>query len=90
MKIIDRKNIKSDKGKEFIGKVVSIKMTKTVVVEITQISRHKLYNKPVKRSKRLLAHCENINLALKDTVKIREVRPISKNVHFMIIEKVKI
>ena len=69
------------------GKVVSDKMQKTVVVEIVRQVKHKLYGKILKRSNRLKAHNENENVKIGDFVKIAGCRPISKQKHYKVIEK---
>lgn len=73
--------------KEFTGKVISIKMKQTVVVEVEHLSRHPLYKKTVKRTKHFAAHYEGSNVAVGDTVTIQETKPISKTKHFKVIEK---
>ena len=75
-----------------IGKVVSDKMDKTVVVSIEDNVKHPLYNKIVKRTVRFKAHDENNECGIGDTVEIMETRPISKDKYFRvarIIEKAK-
>ena len=61
------------------GIVVSDKMAKTIVVEITMRKLHPLYKKYVTRSKRIKAHDENNEAHIGDTVRVVEVRPISKD-----------
>lgn len=75
-----------------IGKVVSDKMDKTVVVAIVDNVKHPLYNKIVKRTVRFKAHDENNECGIGDTVEIMETRPLSKDKYFRvlrIIEKAK-
>ncbi|MFH0750073.1 MAG: 30S ribosomal protein S17 [Candidatus Gottesmanbacteria bacterium] len=72
------------KGKEFTGKIVSKKMNKTVVVEITHMQRHPLYRKATRITKRFLVHAEQDTYAIGDTVTIIETRPISRLKHFMV------
>lgn len=75
-----------------IGKVVSDKMDKTVVVAIVDNVKHPLYNKIVKRTVRFKAHDENNECGVGDTVEIVETRPLSKDKYFRvlrIIEKAK-
>ncbi|MFZ5845350.1 MAG: 30S ribosomal protein S17 [Patescibacteria group bacterium] len=74
-------------GKELIGRVVSAKMAKTVIVVVNRLFRHPLYKKAIRRTKRFLAHNEGLTLSAGDRVKIKEVRPISKNKHFVVKEK---
>ena len=61
------------------GIVVSDKMEKTIVVEITMRKLHPLYKKYVTRSKRIKAHDEKNEAHVGDTVRVIEVRPISKD-----------
>jgi small subunit ribosomal protein S17 len=61
------------------GIVVSDKMAKTIVVEITMRKLHPLYKKYVTRSKRIKAHDENNEAHIGDTVRVIEARPISKD-----------
>ena len=78
--------------KQLIGKVVSNKMDKTIVVEIEELVMHKLYKKSVKRTKKVKSHDEKNECSIGDTVKIEESRPLSKDKRYRlveIIEKVK-
>lgn len=75
--------------KTLIGKVVSTKMTKTVVVMVERKFRHAVYHKVIIRHKKFKAHNEKLNLQLGDMVKIEETKPISKDKHFIVIEKLK-
>ncbi|KKP36308.1 MAG: 30S ribosomal protein S17 [Candidatus Roizmanbacteria bacterium GW2011_GWA2_32_13] len=75
--------------KTLIGKVVSTKMTKTVVVEVERKFRHPIYHKVIIRHKKYKVHNEKLNLRLGDLVKIEETKPISKDKHFMVIKKLK-
>ncbi|MDR0405152.1 MAG: 30S ribosomal protein S17 [Oscillospiraceae bacterium] len=75
-----------------VGKVVSNKMQKTVVVVIQDSIRHKIYNKIVRSSVRLKVHDENSECSVGDQVRIMETRPVSKQKRwrvFKIIEKAK-
>ncbi len=75
-------------AKVFLGKVISTKMQKTVVVRVERKFRHSLYNKTIVRHKKYKVHNEDQELKPGDMVKIRETRPISKDKHFMVVEKV--
>ena len=78
--------------KQLIGKVVSNKMDKTIVVEIENLVMHTLYKKSVKRTKKVKSHDERNECSIGDTVKIEESRPLSKDKRYRlveIIEKVK-
>lgn len=65
------------------GKVVSDKMTKTAVVEVTSLWQHPIYKKRVKRSKRFLAD-NTIGAKTGDNVLMQESRPLSKLKRFVI------
>ncbi|MDH5476813.1 MAG: 30S ribosomal protein S17 [Nitrospinota bacterium] len=69
---------KRGETKTRIGKVVSNKMAKTVVVKVERRVQHPLFKKIVIRSKRYYAHNEREDLKVGDTVKIVETKPISK------------
>ena len=69
-----------------IGKVVSDKMDKTIVVAIEYNVKHKLYSKIVKRTYKLKAHDENQVAHIGDRVKVMETRPISKDKRWRLVE----
>lgn len=69
-----------------VGKVVSDKMEKTVVVAVERKVPHALYNKPMVSTKRFKAHDENNECRIGDTVKIVETRPLSKDKCWRVIE----
>jgi len=64
--------------KTMIGKVVSTKMAKTIVVEVRRQKAHPFYKRVVARSKKFYAHDEQGTAHLGDFVKIEETRPLSK------------
>ena len=74
--------------KKFIGKVISTKMQKTVTVSVERKFTHPLYRKVIIRHKKYKAHNEDLDLKVGDWVMIEETRPISKDKHFKVIEKV--
>ena len=69
-----------------IGKVVSNKMDKTIVVAVEDSVKHKLYNKIVKRTVRFKAHDENNECGVGDKVQIMECRPLSKDKNWRVVE----
>ena len=69
-----------------IGKVVSDKMDKTIVVAIEDHVRHPLYGKIVKRTYKLKAHDEMNECGVGDTVKVMETRPLSKDKRWRLVE----
>lgn len=72
--------------KIFEGKIVGIKMNRTVIVEITRRSPHPLYGKLIKKTKRFMADSGNLTLEVGQKVKISQTRPISKNKFFKVEE----
>ena len=69
-----------------VGKVVSDKMDKTVVVEIENNVKHPLYKKVIKRTYKLKAHDENNDCNIGDRVKVMETRPLSKDKRWRLVE----
>ena len=72
--------------KERVGLVVSDKMDKTVVVEITDKSKHPLYKKTITKPKRIKAHDENNECGIGDKVRIVETRKLSKDKNWRVAE----
>ncbi|MBX0311804.1 MAG: 30S ribosomal protein S17 [Sulfurihydrogenibium sp.] len=72
--------------KEFVGKVVSNKMDKTVVVAVERKFPHPLYEKQVKKTKKFYAHDEENKCNEGDIVRIRETRPLSKLKRWVVVE----
>ncbi len=69
-----------------VGKVVSDKMDKTVVVAIETLVRHPLYGKIVKRTKKFKAHDEENACRVGDKVRVMETRPLSKEKRWRVVE----
>ena len=69
-----------------VGKVVSNKMDKTIVVAIEDHVKHPLYNKVVKRTYKLKAHDEENACNIGDTVRVMETRPLSKDKRWRLVE----
>jgi len=69
-----------------VGKVVSDKMDKTIVVAVETIVRHPLYKKTVKRTYKLKAHDENNECKVGDKVKVMETRPLSREKRWRLVE----
>lgn len=69
-----------------IGRVVSDKMDKTVVVAVETFVAHPLYGKQVKRTTKFKAHDENNVCKIGDKVKIMETRPLSKDKRWRLVE----
>ena len=68
-----------------IGKVVSDKMDKTIVVAVENHVKHPLYGKIVKKTYKLRAHDENNECGIGDTVKVMETRPLSKDKRWRLV-----
>ncbi len=75
-------------GRTLRGVVVSDKMTKTVVVEITRLRKHSKYKKFYRVTRRFKAHDETDQYHTGDTVIIKETRPLSKEKRWIVIERV--
>jgi small subunit ribosomal protein S17 len=71
-----------------IGKVVSNKMEKSIVVAIERKVPHPIYKKYFKRTTTLMAHDEKREAGMGDTVKIMETRPLSKSKRWRLVEVV--
>ena len=69
-----------------IGKVVSDKMDKTIVVLVERRVRHPLYKKIVRKTYKLKSHDENNECNIGDTVKVMETRPLSKDKRWRLVE----
>lgn len=69
-----------------VGTVVSDKMQKTVVVEITRLTRHQGYSKRVRRKSRVKAHDAAGACHEGDTVRLMETRPLSKDKRWRVVE----
>jgi len=73
--------------KRLIGKVISNKMTKTVVVEVERLTQHPKYKRTYKVYKKYKAHSEIGETKVGDIVIIEECRPISKEKKWRVIKK---
>ncbi|MCX7779984.1 MAG: 30S ribosomal protein S17 [Negativicutes bacterium] len=78
--------VERNERKTRIGKVVSDKMQKTVVVAVERLVQHPMYGKPVKHTVKFKAHDENNESHIGDTVKIMETRPLSKDKRWRVVE----
>ena len=72
--------------KQLVGKVISNKMDKTIVVEIENLVMHPLYKKSVRRTTKFKGHDEKNECSIGDLVKIEESRPLSKDKRYRLIE----
>ena len=77
------------KRKIRLGKVVSNRMQKTVIVAVERLLRHPVYMKTIKRTSKLYAHDEKSECQIGDRVKVMETRPLSKLKRWRIVEILK-
>jgi small subunit ribosomal protein S17 len=82
--LMSERNVRKTK----IGKVISDKMDKTVVVAVEELEKHKVYKKQVKRTVKFHAHDENNEAHVGDKVSIMETRPLSKTKRWRVVEVV--
>ncbi|MEK8132712.1 30S ribosomal protein S17 [Paenibacillus filicis] len=71
-----------------VGRVVSDKMDKTIVVAVETYKKHDLYHKRIKYTKKFKAHDENNDAKIGDVVEIMETRPLSKDKRFRLVKVV--
>ncbi len=71
-----------------VGVVVSDKMDRSILVSIERKVAHPIYKKYFKKTTKLMAHDENNECGIGDTVKIMETRPLSKNKNWRLVEVV--
>lgn len=72
--------------KEIVGKVVSNKMEKTVVVAVENRFPHPQYEKPIVKTKKFKAHDAENKCQIGDIVRIRECRPLSRDKTWLVVE----
>ena len=80
-----KKSLKNEK----VGEVVSTKMTKTIVVEVSRRVPHPLYKRIIGKRKKFYAHDEQENAKLGDVVRIIEHRPLSKLKRWELVEVIR-
>ncbi len=71
-----------------VGRVISDKMDKTVVVSVERLRRHPIYKRVVRLSSKFKAHDEENGAHVGDTVRIEESRPLSREKRWMVVEVV--
>ncbi|KFZ39532.1 MULTISPECIES: 30S ribosomal protein S17 [Thermoactinomyces] len=79
-------NERTSRRKVRVGKVVSDKMDKTIVVAVETYKKHPLYGKRVKYTKKFKAHDEENRAKVGDVVRIMETRPLSKDKRWRLVE----
>ncbi|HET9784535.1 MAG TPA: 30S ribosomal protein S17 [Terriglobales bacterium] len=82
-------HLREGRRNEKVGKVVSTKMAKTVVVEVELHSAHALYRRGITSHRRFYAHDEQGACHVGDTVRITETRPLSKLKRWRLLEVVR-
>ncbi len=78
--------VRTSSRKTRVGRVVSDKMDKTIVVAIADRVQHPLYKKIIKRTYKLKAHDEENQAGVGDTVRVMETRPLSKEKRWRLVE----
>ncbi len=73
-------------GRHVIGRVVSNKMHKTIVVEVERKVKNAVYGKYIKRSSKMYAHDSENTCGIGDVVMIKQSRPLSKTKHWVLVE----
>jgi small subunit ribosomal protein S17 len=80
---------KKGRRQQRVGRVVSNKMNKTIVVVVETLKKHRIYKRTYKQTKRFQAHDEENICQIGDLVRIEECRPLSKMKHWRLIEIIK-
>jgi small subunit ribosomal protein S17 len=78
--------VERNERKVLVGKVVSDKMDKTIVVAVEEHVKHRLYGKTMRRTKKFKAHDERNEAKVGDVVRIMETRPLSKEKRWRLVE----
>lgn len=81
-------NVTTDKRRSKVGRVVSDKMDKTVVVSVERLRRHPVYKRVVRLSTKFKAHDGDNTARVGDTVRIVESRPLSREKRWTVVEVV--
>lgn len=81
--------VKSKSEKTMIGKVISDRMNKTIVVQIERRVKHPLYGKYLRRFSKMYAHDEDNACRMGDVVRIQHTRPLSKTKRWKLVEILK-
>ena len=73
-------------GRSVIGRVVSNKMNKTIVVQVERKVKNETYGKYIKRSSKMYAHDNENTCGIGDVVMIKQSRPLSKTKHWVLVQ----
>src|SRR5436853_6498948 len=80
---------KKGRRQQKVGRVVSNKMNKTIVVAVESLKKHRIYKRTYKQTKRFYAHDEENTCQIGDLVRIEETRPLSKLKRWRLVEIMK-
>ncbi len=80
---------KKTRRQQKVGRMVSNKAEKTIIVAVESLKKHRIYKRTYKQTKRFHVHDEENTGQLGDTVRIEESRPISKLKHWRLVEIIK-
>src|SRR5438477_12288240 len=80
---------KKSRRQQKVGRVVSNKMDKTIVVVVETLKKHRIYKRTFKQTKRFQVHDEENTCQVGDMVRIEESRPLSKMKHWRLVEIIK-
>src|SRR5438094_10445381 len=80
---------KKSRRQQKVGRVVSNKMDKTIVVVVETLKKHRIYKRTYRQTKRFHAHDEQNSCQIGDVVRIEESRPLSKTKHWRLVEIIK-
>jgi small subunit ribosomal protein S17 len=83
---MENASVQRNARKEKIGKVVSNKMNKSIVVAVERRVKHPIYGKFMKKTTKFMAHDEKQECAIGDVVRIMECRPLSKMKRWRLVE----
>jgi small subunit ribosomal protein S17 len=72
--------------KEMIGKVVSAKMEKSIIVQVERRMKHPIYGKTIRSTNKYIAHDEKNECGVGDLVQLMETRPLSKNKRWRLVK----
>jgi small subunit ribosomal protein S17 len=79
---VEERNLRKEK----LGKVISDKMDKTIIVAVERTVKHPLYNRRMKKTTKLMVHDEDNSCNIGDTVRVMETRPLSRQKRWRVVE----
>src|SRR6266481_5555792 len=85
-----RTAMKKSRRQQKVGRVISNKMDKTIVVAVESLKKHRIYKRTYKQTKRFQAHDEENTCQVGDVVRIEETLPLSKMKHWRLVEILKL